>query len=389
MTKIADAIVIGGGVMGASILYNLALKGFRKSILLERDTIGSGSTGRSSGAIRMHYSTEVNAKLAHVSLEVFSNFDQIVGGEAGFVNTGYMVFAPKESEQAFSENIAMQQNLGIDTERVSISEAAALAPAFHLEEGEHFAWESSSGHADPSATTSSYLNMAKSFGASVFLQSPVVGLEPSIGKTIVVSTVSEQYESDIVVLATGPWSGQFLSGIGINLPLLPTRHEVFLLKRDLDMIPFHPGGGDMTNLTYFRPEGKDLTLVGNGNEEEVVDPDTYNQKYTLSYAEEVWNRLSKRMPGISEAALYTGYSGLYTSTPDLHPVIDRASQIEGLYICTGFSGHGFKLSPAVGMVMSELIIEGASKTLDITPLRMNRFDEGDLNETKYSFKVIA
>ena len=302
MVNTADAIVIGGGVMGASILYNLALKGFRKSILLERDTIGAGSTGRSSGAIRMHYSTEVNAKLAHVSLEVFSNFDQIVGGEAGFVNTGYMVFAPKESEQAFFENIAMQQSLGIDTERISLSEAAAIAPAFHLEESEHFAWESSSGHADPSATTSSYLNMAKSFGAGVFLQSPVVGLEPSVSKTIVVSTVSEQYESDIVVLATGPWSGQFLSGIGINLPLLPTRHEVFLLKRDLDMIPFHPGGGDMTNLTYFRPEGKDLTLVGNGNEEEVVDPDTYNQKYTLSYAEEVWNRLSKRMPGISEAA---------------------------------------------------------------------------------------
>ena len=108
----------------------------------------------------------------------------------------------------------------------------------------------------------------------------MVGLEPSIGKTIVVSTASEQYESDIVVLAAGPWSGQFLLDIGINLPLLPTRHEVFLLKRDLDKIPFHPGGGDMANLTYFRPEGKDLTLVGNGNEEEVVDPDTYNQKYT-------------------------------------------------------------------------------------------------------------
>jgi glycine/D-amino acid oxidase-like deaminating enzyme len=145
----------------------------------------------------------------------------------------------------------------------------------------------------------------------------------------------------------------------------------------------------MSNLTYFRSEGADLTLVGNGNVEEVVDPDAYNQKPSMDYLENVWVRLANRIPAIADGELFTGYAGLYTTTPDLHPVIDQVDGIDGLYICTGFSGHGFKLSPAVGIVMAELILDGSAKTIDITPLRMSRFAEGQLNATSYKFKVIA
>ncbi|MDP7627951.1 MAG: FAD-binding oxidoreductase [SAR202 cluster bacterium] len=389
MTTTADAVVIGGGVMGASILHSLTSKGVKNSILLERSTIGSGSTGRSSGAIRMHYSTEVNARLALESLQIFANFDEIVGGDVGFVETGYMVFAPDHAREGFLENIEMQRSVGIDTRVISLDEARELGPAFRLDEDEHFAWESHSGHADPSATASAYISKARSLGAQVILDTPVLNLQIGETGTHRVVTEKESFEAPTVVIATGPWSGDFLSKLGIDLPLLSTRHEVFLLKRDLDTLPTHPGGGDMTNLTYFRPEGRDLTLVGNGNHEEVVNPDYYNPRYTLSYAQEVWERLANRIPDIEKAELFTGYSGLYTTTPDLHPIIDNIDGIGGLYLCTGFSGHGFKLSPAVGEVVSELIMEGTSKTIDILPLRMNRFSEGELNETKYTFKVIA
>ena len=145
----------------------------------------------------------------------------------------------------------------------------------------------------------------------------------------------------------------------------------------------------MSNLTYFRPEGSDLTLVGNGNVEEEADPDSYNQKPSMDYLENVWQRLANRMPDMVDGELFTGYAGLYTTTPDLHPVVDRVDGIDGLYICTGFSGHGFKLSPAIGTVVSELILDGSAKTIDISPLRMSRFAEGDLNQTSYKFKVIA
>ena len=386
MTITTEAVVIGGGVMGTSILYNLALRGVKAPVLLERDTLGSGSTGRSSGAIRMHYSTEVNARLAWESLAIFKNFEEIVGGgDVGWVETGYMLFVPEDSIDGLRQNIAMQQSVGIATRIVSRQEATELAPAFELGETEAFAWEPESGHGDPSGVALAYSVRARELGAGVVLESPATSVEISGGKVVAVTTATERYATPIAVVATGPWSSRFLADIGIELPLVATRHEVFLLRRPMDRLPFHPGGGDMSNLIYFRPEGSDLTLVGNGTREEEADPDAYSPRVSMDF----WPRLAKRIPAIADAELFTGYAGLYTTTPDLHPIIDRVDGIEGLYICTGFSGHGFKLSPMVGIVLAELILDGEARTVDISPLRMSRFAEGDLNTTTYSFRVIA
>ena len=390
MTKTAEAVVIGGGVMGTSILYNLAARGVKGAVLLERDTLGSGSTGRSSGAIRMHYSTEVNARLAWESIQIFKNFREMVGGgDAGWVRTGYMIFVPQESIEALQQNIAMQRSVGISTRIVSREEARELAPAFHLDEGEAFAWEPESGHGDPSGTALAYATRARELEAQVVLGSPALAMEVSHGRVTAVVTERERYETPIAVVATGPWSSRFLGRLGIELPLLATRHEVFLLRRSMDRVPSHPGGGDMANLIYFRPEGSDLTLVGNGNREEEADPDAYNPHASMDFVQDIWPRLARRIPGMADARFFTGYAGLYTTTPDLHPVIGGVDGIEGLYVCTGFSGHGFKLSPAVGIVVAELILEGRARTVDISSLRMSRFAEGALNRTNYAFRVIA
>ena len=390
MAITTDAVVIGGGVMGASILYNLAERGVEAPVLLERDTLGSGSTGRSSGAVRMHYSTTVNAHLAWESLRVFQNWADIVGaGDPSFVETGYMVFVPPEAIEGLEHNISIQQAVGIDTRIISRDEARELAPAFHHGEDEAFAWEPQSGHADPSGTGMAFASRARELGGHVVLESPVTGVEVTGDRVTAVTTATERYETPLAVVATGPWSRTFLGRLGIDLPLEATRHEVFLLRRPMDDLPFHPGGADMRNLTYFRPEGSDLTLVGNGNAEENADPDTYNPRPSMDYLQDVWLRLARRLPAIADGEYFTGYAGLYTTTPDSHPVIDKVDGIEGLYVCTGFSGHGFKLSPAVGIVMAELILDGAARTVDITPLRMTRFREGALNTTTYKFKVVA
>ena len=359
-------------------------------MLLERDTLGSGSTGRSSGAIRMHYSNEVNARLAWESLRIFQNFDEMVGGgHCGWVKTGYMVFVPEEAVEGFERNIAMQRSVGIATRRVSVEEARELAPAFHYGEGEAFAWEPESGHADPSGTALAYSTRARGLGADVVLEAPAQTVDIRNGRVAAVVTERERYETPIAVVATGPWSSRFLGGLGIDLPLRATRHEVFLVRRPVDRLPFHPGGGDMSNLIYFRPEGADLTLVGNGNREEDADPDAYNPRVGMDFVEDVWGRLARRLPDIADGEFFTGYAGLYTTTPDLHPVIDKVDGIDGLYVCTGFSGHGFKLAPAVGIAASELILDGEARTVDISPLRMGRFEEGSLNATRYTFNVIA
>ena len=391
MSASADAVIIGGGVMGASVLYNLAARGVRSPILLERDTLGAGSTGRSSGAVRMHYSTEVNARLAWESLRVFQNWADTVGGDGdpAFVRTGYMVFAPAREADGFRRNIQMQRRVGIDTREVGWMEARELAPAFRLAEDESFAWEDQSGHADPSGTALAFVSRARELGAKIALETPVSEVVVDGGRVSAVRTERETYATDTAVIATGPWTSRFLRHLGISLPLTPTRHEVILIRRSETGVGHHPGGGDMANLIYFRPEADNLTLVGNGNREEEADPDTYNQRADMDFVQDVWGRLANRIPGIEDGQLAHGYAGLYTTTPDLHPVIDRVDGIDGLYICTGFSGHGFKLAPAVGVCVAQLILDGESALVDITPLRMGRFSDGSLNATEYDFKVIA
>ena len=390
MRTTADAVIIGGGVVGASIAYNLALRGIRDVVLVERDVLGSGSTGRSSGAVRTHYSTEVHTRLAWLSLRIFQHFDEIVGGDASFVRTGYMVFVPPEERLALEQNIAMQQRVGITTGIISKEEAKELAPGFFVEDCGGIAYEPESGHADPSGTAMAYASRAREMGVEIALENPALELELKGGRVRAVHTQMGSIETPIAVIATGPWSSSFLARHGVHLPSVATRHEVILLRRSLERVPFHPGGGDMCNLIYFRPEGHDLTLLGNGNrEEEVEDPAAYNPRVGMDFIQDIWGRLTRRIPALEEAEYATGYAGLYTSTPDQHPIIDQVEGIDGAYLCTGFSGHGFKLSPMVGVVMAELILEGKARSIDISSLRMSRFREGELNQPRYSFKVIV
>ena len=390
MPATSEAVIIGGGVMGCSILYNLAARGLTNTILLERDVLGSGSTGRSSSAIRMHYSNEVHARMAWQSLEIFRNFELMVGGDCGYIQTGYLVFVGEDEVEPFRANTAMQQKIGIQTSLINHEEAREIAPGFHVDDCAGIAYEPLSGHADASATGYAYATRARRLGATVHLQAPASGIEVSGGRVVAVNTGAERIETPIAVVATGPWSRHFLLGHDIDLPLESTRHEVVHFKRSLDALPNHPGGADITNRVYFRPEGTDQTLVGNGNIEEIIgDPEIFAQRASQGFIQEVWSRIARRIPALAEAEFSSGYAGLYTSTPDSHPIIDKVDGIEGMYICTGFSGHGFKLSPMVGVLMAELILEGQATTIDIHTLRMSRFRDGDLNLPSYGFRVLV
>ena len=397
MTETADVVIIGGGVMGCSIACNLALTagqhGLRRIVLLERDTLGSGSTGRSSAAIRMHYSTAVNAEMAWRSLQIYRNFADIIGGECGYTRTGYLVFAGADDVASFRNNVAMQQSVGIITDIIRAADAADLAPGFAVDDAAGIAYEPYSGHADASGTAYSYATRARAEGVDIRLQSPVSAIETSGDGSRVeaVRTASgERIATGVVVAATGPWTARFFAAHGIDVPLVATRHEVLHFRRPLDKVPHHPGGADISNRIYFRPEGQDLTLVGNGNHSDVVDdPEIYAQRASPAFIEDVWQRIARRIPAMADAELATGYAGLYTNTPDSHPIMDRVDGVDGLYLCSGFSGHGFKLSPMVGVLMAELIAHGSATTMDISPLRLSRFAEGNLNNAGYGFDALT
>ena len=387
MRQTADVVIVGGGVMGCSMLYHLATLGVTRTLLVERDVLGSGSTGRSQAICRTHYSNPVTATMAWESLKVFADFPDRVGGVSGFVKTGYLVVVPPEDRPGLEQNVAMQQELGIRTGVVSPDDVKELAPMLRVNTEEGLAWEPESGYADSYMVTSSYAARARDLGAQIALRTPATAIEISGQRVRAVTTSQGRVETPVAVVAAGPWSRQVLAGAGVDLPLTTVRHQVASLIRPVDRIPHHPTVGDIAQSFSFRPERSAMTLVGFGEDE--ADPEGYNQGVDMDQVPEVMQRLVRRMPGMADSFFRGGWSGLLTVTPDWHPILDRVPGVEGLYCAVGFSGHGFKLSPSIGQAMAELIARGRSTSVDIAPLRFTRFAEGDLLSSRYRYRVLA
>ena len=384
----AEAVIIGGGVMGCGILYNLAERGVTDTVLLERDVLGSGSTGRSQAILRMHYSNEVTTRLAWDSLAIFKDFHEITGMPSGYTKTGYFVIVGPEDRDAMLDNVAMQRAAGVDTSIVTAEDVQEIAPMVRTYDGESFAYEPESGYADPYSVTTGYANAARDRGARILSESPAVGIEITANRVTAVLTESERIETPVAVVAAGPWSGPLLASIGVDVPLRPIRHQVIMLRRPQDVVPDHPIIGDVVNDMSPRPDAGNLTLIGVGEDEDAL-PDTFNQGVDMPMVEATFEKLVKRMPGMGQALFRGGWSGLFTTTPDWHPVLDRVEGIDGLYVSVGFSGHGFKLSPMIGVVMSELITQGRATSLDISEMSLSRFAEGRLMRSRYSMQVLA
>ncbi|MCH9017216.1 MAG: FAD-binding oxidoreductase [Chloroflexi bacterium] len=388
MKATADVVIVGGGVIGASILFNLGRLGVTDTLLLEKDVLGSGSTGRSQAICRMHYSNPVTAKMAWESLAVFTNFDEAVGGESGFVETGNLVVVSQEDGAGLAKNVAMQTALGIDTMRVTAKDLEEIAPMVSVTEGEVMAWEPQSGYADTYMVTTSYAKRAREMGAEIVLRNPATEIEVSGGRVKAVVTPEGRVETPVAVVAAGPWSKVVLANMGVDVPLVPVRHQVASLTRPVDKLPMHPTVGDIAQSFSFRPDGSAMTMMGFGDDEE-VDVETYNQGVDMEVMADALGRLARRIPAMSDAYFRGGWSGLFTTTPDWHPILDAVPGIDGLYCAVGFSGHGFKLSPMIGVTMAELIVEGKAKSVDISPLRFTRFQEGDLLGSSYRYRVLA
>jgi len=332
--------------------------------------------------------------MAWHSLQVFRNFDEAVGGRCGFAETGHLVFANGRASSQVKANVALQQKAGIETSIISQLDLAEIAPGFYLDDCAAIAHEPLSGYADASGTALAYASRARDLGVRIELRSPATGLEITGGKIAGVVTATGRISTERVIVAAGAWSMDLLGRYGIDLPLTVTRHEVAAFKRPAASSHQLPGASDLVNDIYFRQEGAGLALVGGGGPGETVeDPAIYGYRPTQGFIESVWTRLVKRIPTMEQATYETGFAGLYTSTPDRHPIMDRVSGIEGLFLSAGFSGHGFKLAPAVGLAMAELVLDGRSSSIDITPLQLSRFasgqDQGPLSRLRHGEGVIV
>ena len=386
----ADVVIIGGGVIGCAIQYHLAQLGITDTILLERDVLGSGSTGRSQAICRMHYSNPVTTALAWRSLAVFADFDHRVGGQSGFVQTGYLVIVNETDRAGLTRNVAMQQELGVPTSLISPDDLSQLAPMVTLYDDECAAWEPQSGYADPHQVTTAYAARARALGARILMRTPAAKITTAGDRIQTVTTAAgDRIAAGAVIVAAGPWSKQVLAAAGVDVPLLPVRHQVATVVRPVARVPHHPTVGDISQSFSFRPDGANLTMMGYGDDDPEPDPDLYPQGVDTTDTASALERLARRMPAMTESYYRGGWSGLFTTTPDWHPILDAVPGIAGLYCAVGFSGHGFKLAPAVAQAMAELIAEGQPRDIALTPLRFNRFTQGDLLQSSYRYRVLA
>jgi sarcosine oxidase subunit beta len=384
--KVADVIIIGAGVMGASIAFHLARRGPSRIVILDKDHVGSGGSSRSSALIRMHYSFPPEVQLALVSLKIFEHWREVVGEAGEFRRTGFVrIVHPGETER-LRKNVEMQRNLGAKVELIDRHQLRELQPDWQVDEVELAAYEPESGYGDGNVVANDFLSAARGLGTVYLSKTRAISLLTKDGKTRGVVTDSGTIEAPAVIVATGPWARPLLQPLGFDPPIEPEFHQVAILKNAPDM----KGGGcaciDSVTSTYFRPDGGDKFLIGDFYGKRPVDPDNFSQRASETDLEEILDRASRRVPGLEHAEVIRGVTGVYDMTPDSRPLLGAVPGIEGLHICAGFSGMGFKISPAIGLVMSELILDGEATTVDISAFRATRFAENSPIKAEFEYK---
>lgn len=363
-----DVAVIGAGVHGASVAFHLANRGVRTAVT-ERTSPAGGPTGRSSAIVRAYYTNAFLARVARDSIAMFRDFERHTGRDAGFRETGLLVLHPPEDEEAVREVVPRLNDQGIPTDLLEPQQVVAEWPAFDLDGIAIAAFERDAGYADPVLTTQGLLERARELGTELHLGHGVTAIERR-GSAWTVSTIDGAIAAERVLIAAGPWSAPLASMVGVDLPLTVERHIVATFAwSDDTRVPAH---GDLPNGYYFRPEGEELFLMGPLHPEPNVDPDDFDERVGTSEAERLGAGVVRRAPALRHATTRGGWASLYDVSPDWQPVIGEIAP--GVFVDAGTSGHGFKLAPALGGHIADLVM-GADVDAGLEQFHPRRFEQ--------------
>ena len=383
MKRNYDYIIIGGGIIGLSVAYNLSKKGANNILLLEKDFVGEGSTGKCAGGIRLQFSTDINIRFSILSRKIFDNFKEEFGVDPEFKKVGYLFLATEESELSiFEKNIALQRKFGIDVELLTQKEIKKRWPYLKTDDIKGGTFCAQDGYAGPYEVVQGYMRAIRRLKkVDIMQKEEVIGIDfkNNLWK---VKTKKEYFNSPLVINCGGPYARNIANMAKINIPISPIRRQIFVTE-PFDMIKGDiPLTIDLARGWYFRREGKGILMAGPQDEKESFNTTTDFEGMTYAAENGVY-----RVPIFSSCRFATSWAGLYEISPDSHAIMGEVEGNKGFYIAAGFSGHGFQHAPSAGLLMAELILEGNAHTIDITPLSPSRFAKGRLiKESLTAFK---
>lgn len=380
-----NVTVVGAGIVGLSSAYHLADRG-ADVVVLEKDAVGAGATERAAGGIRTQFSTAVSIRLSQASIDVWETFAEEFGVDPAYRRSGYLYLAREEATaDRFRETIPFQNDHGVDSRFLDPAAAAEVVPELHVDRYVGAAYCPTDGFADPHLGLQGFLEAARDASVEIQTGVEVTDLRQRDGAVVGVETSEGRFETDYVVNAAGAWSPKIAAMAGVELPITPRRRQALVVEPERAVPDSTPLVTDLDDGCYFRPQRDGRALVGGHfGDDPAQDPDAYRKSHDYDWAGEVLEHASTVADFFGPSTeIVRGWAGLYAMTPDHHPVIEES--LPGLVTATGFSGHGFMQSPATGQVVSELVLDGEAKTVDVSDLRRDRFERGEqLRETYVS-----
>jgi sarcosine oxidase subunit beta len=375
LPRTADVVIVGGGVIGVSIAYHLAKKGMTNLLLLEKDSLGAGATGKCAGGIRMQFTTGINIRFSLLSLEIFENFRSEFDVDPEFHRVGYLFLARGERDWTILKGNARRlKNIGIEVRLLDQEELKDHWPFLYVGDLQGGTYTPRDGYAGPYEVLQGFAKGARRGGVMLKEGVEVAGIRHKAGRVEgVVTSRGETVKTPVVVNAAGPYAARLGDMLELKIPVRPLRRQVFFTDPFASLPQETPLVIDLEHGWYMRREGRGLLLAGPQDAKS-----SFNEGVDFEGRTWTAERSMHRVPVLKDANIARGWAGLYAISPDHHAIIGSFPEMEGFICANGFSGHGFQHSPAVGLLVSELIAEGRASSMDIRALRPDRFRDGGL-----------
>ncbi|SFM92392.1 FAD-binding oxidoreductase [Variovorax sp. OV329] len=390
-----EVIVIGAGVIGTSVAYHLAKLGCTRVLVLDRTQIGAGTTSQSSGILRTHYSVIENVRLAQTSWRVFDDFAAYLEDEeasAGLVRCGYLIASPDGPKlDPLRASLESQRAMDIELRYLDAAEARDLLPIARFDDAALIGYEPQAGFADAYLVATGFARAARRRGVRIVEGVEVHGLRRENGRVAGVETSQGRFNAPVVVSAQNIWARDIERWTGIASPVVPERHAVLALEGPQPYTFRMPVYKDLGSpgMLYCRSYGGRQMLVSEGIVGETLSsPDNEQGDIEMDYMVEVGAQVAERFPSFGEAGVASAWTGVYDVTPDWNPVLGPLPDVPGLVVGYGFSGHGFKLSPAVGLLLAQSAL-GLPTEVDIAPYALDRFRTGGLLKGRYGLGAVS